>query len=157
MSLVERCLVVVQGSYKSSQSITNQPLAPLTIKKMFPTVFCVSLLIERSPKVLSRLNKLTQTSTMLGRPCHRAQHDSGCNKEEGEKSVNEMWLWLCVCKLPGFLAVQVTLHPDFVELRSVVKCSLTILLLLTTSLGKVVPHIFSIKVVPSPSSITRWS
>ena len=35
--------------------------------------------------------------------------------------------------------------------------SLTMLLVLVMSAGRVVPQLFSIKVVPSPSVIVRWS
>ena len=55
-------------------------------------------------------------------------------------------------------ALQVTLQPEYVTPVSVLKCSSTLLLVLTMVLaGREEPHLFSIKVVPSPSRIVRWS
>ena len=54
-------------------------------------------------------------------------------------------------------ALQLTLQPLLVERPSVVNIRLMVLLLLVMVGGKVEPHLFSIKVVPSPSVIVRWS
>ena len=58
---------------------------------------------------------------------------------------------------PGVTALQLTLQPDLVISPSVLNTSLTMLLVLIMSAGKMVPQLFSIKVVPSPSVIVRWS
>ena len=60
------------------------------------------------------------------------------------------------CK-PGVTAVQLTLHPVLVSLPSVLNTSLTILVLVVMAAGREEPQLFSIKVVPSPSMIVRWS
>ena len=60
------------------------------------------------------------------------------------------------CK-PGVTAVQLTLQPVLVVSPSVMNISLTILVLVVTAAGREEPQLFSIKVVPSPSVIVRWS
>ena len=60
------------------------------------------------------------------------------------------------CK-PGVTAVQWTLHPVFVLSQLVLNTSLIILVLLVMAAGREEPQLFSIKVVPSPSVIVRWS
>ena len=60
------------------------------------------------------------------------------------------------CK-PGVTAVQWTLQPVLVVQPSVLNISLTILVLVVTAAGRDQPQLFSIKVVPSPSMIFRWS
>ena len=54
-------------------------------------------------------------------------------------------------------ALQLTLQPEYVISPSVLNKRLTTLLVLLMAAGKVVPQLFSIKVVPSPSVIVRWS
>ena len=63
----------------------------------------------------------------------------------------------CCWHSPGVIALQLILQPVFVPLRSVLNTSLTMLLVLVMSAGRVVPQLFSIKVVPFPSVIVRWS
>ena len=61
------------------------------------------------------------------------------------------------CK-PGVTAVQLRLHPvQPVPLPSVLNTSLTIMVLVVMGAGREEPQLFSIKVVPSPSRIVRWS
>ena len=61
---------------------------------------------------------------------------------------------------PGSTALQVIFQPVIVSepLRlSVLNKRLTTLLVLLRAAGKELPQLFSIKVVPSPSVIVRWS
>ena len=73
---------------------------------------------------------------------------------------------------PGVTALQLRLQPVLVPLPSVMNTRLTVLLVLVMSVGRVdpilcpsitmspseeEPQLFSIKVVPSPSVIVRWS
>ena len=61
---------------------------------------------------------------------------------------------------PGSTAFQVILHPICVSepLRpSVLNKMSTMLVLLLIATGRVMPQFFSIKVVPSPSTMVRWS
>ena len=58
---------------------------------------------------------------------------------------------------PGVTALQLTLQPVIVLESSVLNTRLTMLLVLLISAGKELPQLFSIKVVPSPSVIVRWS
>ena len=58
---------------------------------------------------------------------------------------------------PDVTALQLTAQPGLEPLASVLKCISTVLLLLLISAGREDPQLFSIKVVPSPSVIVRWS
>ena len=60
------------------------------------------------------------------------------------------------CK-PGVTAVQLMLQPVLVVSPSVMNISSTLLVLLVMAAGREEPQLFSIKVVPSPSRIVRWS
>ena len=53
------------------------------------------------------------------------------------------------------LALHINLQPRLVSLPSVLNLSLTTLVLLRMLAGMEVPQLFSIKTVPSPSSIIR--
>ena len=61
-----------------------------------------------------------------------------------------------ISEAPGVTALQLTLQPVPVVIPLVLNTSLTMLLVLVMSAGRVVPQFFSIKVVPSPSVIVRW-
>ena len=63
----------------------------------------------------------------------------------------------CCWHSPGVTALQLTLQPVLEVSLSVLNTSLTMLLVLLMSAGMVEPQLFSIKVVPSPSVIVRWS
>ena len=58
---------------------------------------------------------------------------------------------------PDVTALQLTAQPGLEPLASVLKYISTVLLLLLISSGREDPQLFSIKVVPSPSVIVRWS
>ena len=56
---------------------------------------------------------------------------------------------------PCVTALQLTLQPFSVPAALVLKNKLTTLLVLVTLVGRVEPHAFSFKAVPSPSVIVR--
>ena len=58
---------------------------------------------------------------------------------------------------PGVTTLQLMLQPDLVPQSLVLNTRLTMLVVLLMSAGRVLPQFFSIKVVPSPSVIVRWS
>ena len=58
---------------------------------------------------------------------------------------------------PGVTALQTALQPGLEPTKLVLKTRLTLLVVLVMAAGKVKPQLFSIKVVPSPSVIVRWS
>ena len=58
---------------------------------------------------------------------------------------------------PGFPVLQEIDQPFLVSLLSVEKKSSTMLLVLVMVAGRVEPHLFSIKVVPSPFLIVKES